>query len=165
MRYNDYSHRHGKELLQVLHPGLFTEIQSVLADTPPFPHGAKKGHTVKNHLTEAFVLHGWETEGQADFGTHKKDALDLCKWKVAIELEFSRFEMFFRDFFRFMLLYERREIDVGVIITLDEMAYERWQGEVKSYRAARASLQKLTDFLRGDYSAVVRVPLWCIGIE
>ena len=101
----------------------------------------------------------------ADFSTDKRDALDLCKWKVAIELEFSRFEMFFRDFFRFMLLYERREIDVGVIITLDEMAYERWQGGVSSYRSARASLQRLIDFLKGDYSSVVRVPLWCIGVE
>jgi hypothetical protein len=73
--------------------------------------------------------------------------------------------MFFRDFFRFMLLHERREIDVGIIITLDEMAYQRWQGEAKAYKSARASLQKLVDFLRGDYSSVVNVPIWCIGIE
>lgn len=80
-------------------------------------------------------------------------------------MEFSRFEMFFRDFFRFMLLYERQEIDIGIIITLDEMAYERWNDGVKSYKSARASLQRLNDYLRGDYASVVRVPLWCIGIE
>ena len=57
-------------------------------------------------------------------------------------MEYSRFEMFFRDFFRFMLLYERQEIDAGVIITLDEMAYLRWKGEAKSYKPARASLEK-----------------------
>ena len=165
MRYNDYSHRHGKELLHVLHPRILNEIQTILENTPPFPHGAEKGLTAKNHLTDAFAAIGWETEGIANFSTDKKDALDLCKWKVAIELEFSRFEMFFRDFFRFMLLYERREIDVGVIITLDEMAYERWQGGVSSYRSARASLQRVVDFLKGDYSSVVTVPLWCIGIE
>jgi len=111
------------------------------------------------------MAHGWEAEGEADFSTDKRDALDLRKWKIAIEMEFSRFEMFFRDFFRFMLLYERREIDVGVIITLDEMAYQRWEGGVKSYRSARASQHRLVDFLKGDYSSVVRVPLWCIGIE
>jgi hypothetical protein len=165
MRYNEYSHRHGKELLQILHPHILTEIQKILADTAPFPHGARKGHTAKDYIANAFVEYGWEQEGRADFSTDKRDALDLCKWKVAIEMEFSRFEMFFRDFFRFMLLYERREIDVGVIITLDEMAYQRWQGEAKSYRAARASLQRLIDFLKGDYASVVRVPLWCIGIE
>ena len=133
----------------MLHPRILKEIQTILHDTPPFPHGAIKGQTVKNHLTEAFVAHGWETEGAVDFSTDKKDALDLCKWKIAIEVEFSRFEMFFRDFFRFMLLYERREIDVGVTITLDEMAYERWQVGVKSYRSARASQQRLVDLARG----------------
>ncbi len=80
-------------------------------------------------------------------------------------MEWSRFEMFFRDFFRFMLLYERRQIDLGVILTYDEMAYHRWSGEAKPYKSARASFQRVTDFLSRDYATVVRVPLWCIGIE
>ncbi len=63
-----------------------------------------------------------------------------------------------------MLLYERREIDAGVIITLDELAYKQWQGDVKAYRSARASFKRLVDFLKGDYSTVVTVPIWCIGI-
>jgi len=165
MRYNEYSHRHGRELLQVLHPDISGEVEAILRELEPFPHGTRKGKTVKDHICKAFVARGWEREGRADFKTDKRDSLDLCKWKVAIEMEFSRFEMFFRDFFRFMLLYERQEIDVGIIITLDEMAYQRWQGGVKSYKSARASLQKLVDFLKGDYSAIVRIPIWCIGIE
>jgi hypothetical protein len=165
MRFNEYSHRHGQELLQVLHPDILKEVRAILDELAPFPHGAEKGKTAKDYLVEAFLARGWESEARADFGTDKTDALDLCKWKVAIEMEFSRFEMFFRDFFRFMLLFERKEIDVGVMITLDEMAYQRWRGGVKSYKAARASLQKLVDFLRGDYSSIVRVPIWCVGIE
>lgn len=165
MRYNEFSHRHGKELLQILHPDILSEVKTILDTSEPFLHGAKKGITVKNHLTDTFVYHGWQKEGRASFGTNKNDFLDLCKWKVAIEMEFSRLEMLFRDFFRFMLLYERQEIDVGIILTIDEMAYERWNLEVKSYKSARASLQKLNDFLRGDYASVVNVPLWCIGIE
>lgn len=51
--------------------------------------------------------------------------MDLYKDKVAVEMEWSRFEMFFRDFFRFMLLYERNEMEVGIILTFDYMAYER----------------------------------------
>jgi len=165
MKYNEYSHRHGKELLKILHPNILKEIHLILDNLEPFPHGAEKGKTVKDHITEAFVAKGWEKEGKADFRTDKKDALDLCKWRVAMEMEFSKFEMFFRDFFRFMLLYERREIDVGIILTLDEMAYQRWAGEAKAYKSARASLQRLIDFLKGDYSTIVRVPIWCIGIE
>jgi hypothetical protein len=165
LRYVEYSHRHGKELLQVLHPAVLAEVKKTLTGLPPFPHGKKKGVTVKQHIADAFVSCGWEAEGKADFRTDKDDYLDLCKRKVAIEMEFSRFEMFFRDFFRFMLLYERREIDAGIIITFDEMAYQRWEGEAKAYKSARASFRKLVDFLKGDYASVVSVPLWCIGIE
>jgi hypothetical protein len=165
MRYSEYSHRHGKELLQVLHPDILKEVQTIISKLEPFPHGAKKGETVKSYISDPFIAQGWKKEGRADFGTDKKDFVDLCKWKVATEMEFSRFEMFFRDFFRFMLLYERREIDVGIIITLDEMAYQRWHGEAKPYESARASFAKLVDFLKGDYSSIVRVPIWCIGIE
>lgn len=165
MKFNEFSHRHGKELLKIIHPDILVEINNILMELDPFPHGSKKGVTVKNHICEAFISQGWKSEARADFGTDKRDTIDLCKWKVAIEMEFSRFEMFFRDFFRFMLLYERREIDVGIIITLDDMAYKRWKGEAKSYEPNRASLQKLNDFLRGDYSNIVNVPIWCIGIE
>jgi len=165
MKWNEHSHRHGKELLQILHPDIVNEIQEILNNLQPFPHGSKKGTTVKEYISEAFIKNGWTKEGRANFHTDKNDYIDLCKWKVAIEMEFSRFEMFFRDFFRFMLLYERREVNAGVIITLDELAYEQWQGEVKVHRSARASFKRLVDFLRGDYSSVVTVPIWCIGIE
>lgn len=165
VKYKDYSHRHGKELLQILNPDILKEIQEILGTLEPFPHGKKKGETVKSYITDAFLEQGWEKECAADFRTSKRDSVDLCKWKVAVEMEFSRFEMFFRDFFRFMLLYERRRMDVGIILTLDELAYERWQNGVRSYKSARASLQRLIDFLRGDYSSVVNVPIWCVGIE
>ena len=165
MKFEEYSHRHGQELVQLLHPELYKEILEILGNLPPFPHGEKKGITVKEYLNKAFAQHGWETERKVDLSRDKDDFLDLYKDRLAIEMEWSRFEMFFRDFFRFMLLYERKAIDVGIILTFDEMAYKRWQGEAKSYKSARASLNKLTDFLKGDYSSVVTVPLWCIGIE
>jgi hypothetical protein len=165
LKFRDYSHRHGKELLQVLHPVIYEEMHAILDGLEPFNHGFKKGITVKDYLSAAFVAKGWDKEGRANFHTGKKDYLDLFKPKIAIEMELSRFEMFFRDFFRFMLLYERKEIDVGIIITLDEMAYQRWNGEAKAYKSARASLDKLIDFLKGDYSIIINVPIWCIGIE
>ena len=123
MNYNEYSHRHGKELLKIVNPKISKEIDSILKSLKPYSHGVKKGITANSYLTKAFKDEGWGTEGRADFGTDKEDFVDLCKWKVAIEMEFSKFETFFRDFFRFMLLYERKVIDVGIIITLDEMAY------------------------------------------
>ena len=165
MRFTEYSHRHGKEILQVKQPKIVSEIENLLRDLTPFPHGQKKGVTVKKAITDAFAAKGWQKEGGIDFRTDKSDFLDLCKWRAAIELEFSRFEMFFRDFFRFMLLYARGDLDAGIIITFDEMAYERWKGEAKAYKSARASFQRLVDFLRGDYATVISAPIWCIGIE
>ena len=165
MRFTEYSHRHGKELCQLLHPTIHQEVTAILQGLAPFAHGQAKGVTVKQYVANAFLAKGWQCEGRAEFGGGKQDYLDLCKWKVAIEMEWSRFEMFFRDFFRFMLLYERKQIDLGIILTYDEMAYQRWIGEAKAYRAARASFQRLTDFLKGDYCSVITAPLWCLGIE
>lgn len=165
MRYTDYSHRHGKELLQLTYPNLYQEIQDTLSSLPPFPHGSKKGTTVKVALEKAFREKGWSNEKPVSLSKSKRDFVDLYKAPVAIEMEWSRFEMFFRDFFRFILLYERGEIEVGVVLTLDAIAYERWGDIAQPYRAARANLGRLVDFLQGDYLTLVRVPLWCIGIE
>ena len=165
MRFNEYSHRHGKELLTITHKEELNEIITTLTNLPRFPHGTAKGQTVKNYIASAFAERGWKREVEIPLGTSKPDYCDLFKNRIVIEQEYSRFEMFFRDFFRFLLLYDQREIDIGVIITYDERAFNKWGKAVSSYRAARASLQRLMDFLKGRYSTVVRFPLWCIGIE
>jgi len=165
MRFNQYSHRHGKEILQLTHKQEMDEIFTVLQSLHEFKHGATKGETVKGVIASEFKRLGWETEFKIDLGTGKTDKCDLLKNRVAIEQEYSRFEMFFRDFFRFLLLYDKRKIDAGVIITYDESAFEHWGEGVDSYRSARASLGRLTDFLEGEYATVVKFPLWCIGIE
>ncbi len=165
MRFNEYSHRRGKELCRDLHRDVFQEVRSILAVLEPCSRGTEEDGSVDDHIAWEFVERGWLKEGEEDFRAFKTDSPDLRKRKVAIEMEFSRFEMFFGDFLRFMLLYERREIDVGIIITLDQMAYERWGGGPGLYTSARASFQRLADFLQGDYSSIVRVPIWCIGIE
>ncbi len=147
------------------HETELNEIVSVLGRLHRFPHGQEKNRTVKEYVASAFVKLGWNKEFEIPLGTGKADYCDLVKNRIALEQEYSRFEMFFRDFFRFLLLYDQREIDVGVILTYDEMAFRNWGNGVPTYRSARASLQRLIDFLEGRYSTVVRVPLWCIGIE
>ena len=165
MRFFDYSHRHGRELTSITHPEEFQDIENVLKSLEPFPHGMEKNITPKNYIAQAFEDQKWTAEVEIPLGTGKSDYCDLSKNGIFIEQEYSRFEMFFRDFFRFLLLYDERRLDVGVLITYDDSAFEKWGTAVGSYRAARASLQKLIDFLEGKYSAVVRVPIWCIGIE
>ena len=165
MKYSEYSHRHGKELLSLSHPEEYSDITSILESLDPFPHGVEKNKTPKGYIAKAFVAKGWDTETEIPLGTGKSDYCDLSKNSIFIEQEYSRFEMFFRDFFRFLLLHDERQLDIGVLITYDDSAFTRWGSGVSPYKAARASLGKLVDFLEGKYSAVVRVPIWCIGIE
>jgi len=165
MEFIDYSHRHGKELMQITHPKELCEITEILRSLDPFPHGKEKNETPKEYVSRAFRDRGWEAEVKIPLGTGKLDYCDLGKNRVFIEQEYSRFEMFFRDFFRFLLLYDERQLDVAVLITYDETAFCKWGSGVKSYKSARASLDKLVDFLKGKYATVVHVPIWCIGIE
>ena len=165
MKIREYSHRHGKELLSLTHPQEYQEILGILDKMPHYSHGSQKNSTPKGVIATEFRKMGWKEEVEIPLGTGKSDYCDLGKNKVFIEQEYSRFEMFFRDFFRFLLLYDERQLDVGVIITYDDTAFDHWGSGVKSYSSARASLSKLVDFLQGKYSAVVEVPIWCIGIE
>ena len=76
-------------------------------------------------FNKQFTLNGWTPELPVDFNTNKNDFVDFYKNKIAIEMEFSRFEMFFRDFFRFMLMYHKRKIDLGIIITFNDEAFNQ----------------------------------------
>ena len=165
MKYSEYSYRHGKEILSLTHPKEMLEIESILHSLPSFQHGKAKNTTVKTYIADAFKAKKWETEIEIPLGTGKSDYCDIGINKIFIEQEYSRFEMFFRDFFRFLLLYNERKLDVGIIITYDDSAFDNWGNGVKSYKSARASLKKVVDFLEGRYSTVIHVPIWCIGIE
>ncbi len=165
VKYNEVSFRNGKEILEIVSPDIHQEVGSIIEDLEPYPHGTKKGTTARQYLLAAFENKGWTKNAPMELGTKREDSLALAKWNVGMELEFSKFEMFFRDFFRFMILYERKQIAVGIIITLDQMAYDRWPGQTEEYGSARASLQKLDDILSGNYASLVKVPLWSIGIE
>ena len=126
MKFEEYSHRDGKELMFIKHEKELKEILEILTNLPRFPHGQTKNKTVKDYIASAFVKQNWNREVEIPLGTGKVDYCDLLKNRVALEQEYSRFEMFFRDFFRFMLLYDQREIDVGVVITYDEKAFGSW---------------------------------------
>jgi len=165
MEFWDFSYRHEKELIQQLHPQQYQEIQQILSKLEPFPHGAIKGKTPKEYISEAFREHGWETERKIPLGIRKSDFCDIAKGKLFIEQEYSKFETLFRDFLRFMLLFDRGELDVGMVICYDKSAFDRWENSNTVHKSARATLQRATDFLQRGYKTVLRVPLWIIGIE
>lgn len=171
LQFDDYSYRHGKEILFLQHKQELNEINHVLKNLQKFPHGRDKNVTPAEYIASAFEKQGWKKEHEIELSPQKRDSVDLFKNRVAIEQEYSKYETLFRDFFRLILLYDERLIDVGVIITYSKKAFKNWEREyrstrkVKPYSASRASLDRIKDFLEGKYNTVIRIPLYCIGIE
>ena len=165
MNISDYSHRHGKELVELLHPMEYDEILNIFSLLPPFHHGTNKNETPVNSIAKAFADKKWELEKKIPLSKGKSDYCDIYKNKLFIEQEYSKFETLFRDFFRFILLEDKGELDVGIVICYDKTAFKSWGSGVSSYKSSRATLQRAIDFLKGDYGTVVRVPIWIIGIE
>ncbi len=165
MKISDYSHRHGRELVELLHSPEYNEILNLFSSIEPFHHGETKNQTPVNKIAQAFTDKGWEPEKKIPLSKGKSDFCDLYKNKLYVEQEYSKFETLFRDFFRFILLEDKGELDVGIIVCYDEAAFGSWGAAGPSYGSSRATLQRAVDFLKGDYGTVVRVPIWVIGIE
>ncbi len=111
-------------------------------------------------IKEAFRRHGWKAEMLVSRRTHRPHYFDLYKDRVAIELEFSRREMLYRDYFRFLLAEREGMIDVGIIITRDRDLTAHLVGPLGN----RADIQQVSD----DLSWVqtwVRTPIRVIGLR
>ena len=114
-------------------------------------------------IKAAFAARGWRPEVLVSNRTLRRHRFDLYKERVAIELEFSQREMFYRDYFRFLLAEREGMIDVGVIITrdagrnlLDPYAVEPL--------GVRADIQQARDDLSWMRS-MVKLPMWVIGVS
>ncbi len=62
MKISDYSHKHGKELVQMLHHIEYNEIIDILTSLESFPHGNKKLVTLVSVISKAFLEKKWEIE-------------------------------------------------------------------------------------------------------
>jgi hypothetical protein len=156
MIFRTIDHCHAGDILRAK-PGLKAEIARILeavncswqAEQDP-PHRLIK---------EAFMQNGWRSEVLVSRHTHRRHYFDLCKDRVAVELEFSRPEMFYRDYFRFLLAEREDMIDVGIIITRDKEAHV-----VSPLAYHRADIVQVSDDLSW-LSSWVRIPIWVIGVR
>lgn len=84
---------------------------------------------------------------------------DLFKERVAIEIEFSRYEFLSRDYLRFLSAYNGDKIDVGVLITHAESGLAR----VKQKAVAPSLTRVKADlaWLRGT----ITVPIWVLALK
>lgn len=139
-------------------PGLRDEITHILQGASAFGRLYDLPHRL---IKEAFTQHGWKSEVLVSSRTHRRHYFDLYKNRVAIELEFSQREMFYRDYFRFLLAEREGMIDVGVIITGDKEVAAHVVGGLT---CPHADLKHVSDDLSWVL-AWVRTPIWVIGVR
>jgi hypothetical protein len=160
LNYSTYSYRHAEIILNSKY-AIKNEVETTLRNLE-VEHGEKKTSKSKvlphDLIQQAFVENGWNAEQLVTEDTIRKHFFDLYKEKVAIEIEFARNEFLYRDYFRFLLAYNKGIIDVGVIITLDPKAKE-----VYKYQSVRPDIE----YAKDDFQwlmPVLGVPIWVIGI-
>jgi hypothetical protein len=157
VEFDTVSYRHAVEILNSKH-AVKCEIEEIIKATKSVqvqqgPQGLTTG------LMSAFLSKGWVAEKPvSDKDTHEQ-RFDLFKERVAIEIEFSRYEFVYRDYFRFLSAYNVDMIDVGVLITHAASGLTR----VK-HPGCAPSLTRIKD----DFSWLrpsLTVPIWVIALK
>lgn len=110
-------------------------------------------------ICSAFVNRKWQKEVLVMENQPHEQRFDLLKERVAIEIEFSRYEFLSRDYLRFLAAYNNDKIDVGVLITTSKSGLTR----IKHKAGAPYVERVKTDlaWLRGT----ITVPIWVIGLK
>ncbi|HEU5070921.1 MAG TPA: BglII/BstYI family type II restriction endonuclease [Verrucomicrobiae bacterium] len=157
VQFESFSYRHADEILNA-NLSVKKEIQKVLGATESVPvKQGEEGLTAK--LSEAFRVSGWNGEVPVVEGKHHTQYFDFFKSRVAIEIEFSRYEFIYRDFIRFLAAYNANKIDVGVIITNTREGLNRIK-----YKSSGPNFERVCDEL--DWlRPTLTVPLWVIGLK
>jgi Restriction endonuclease BglII len=157
VQFESFSYRHADEILNsklAIRKEVLAAIASV-AETKV--QAGKEGLGVK--ITEAFTSRGWKSEVQVAENQEHKQFFDLFKERVAVEIEFSRYEFVYRDYFRFLSAYNTDKIDAGILIIHDDSAL----GRVK-HKAIAPSLSRVRD----DFAwlrPTLTVPIWVIALK
>jgi hypothetical protein len=157
VQFETFSYRHADVILNSNY-AVKEEIAKILnaATSVPVQMG-KDGLTTK--LSESFLKHGWNGEEPLVKGEFHTQYFDFYKARVAIEIEFSRYEFVYRDFIRFLAAYNADKIDVGVIVTNTRDGLKRIKH--KSSGPSYERICEELDWLR----PTLTVPLWIIGLK
>ena len=152
-----FNYRHAVEILNS-NLAVKDDISKILDSASAVPvQKGEEGLTAK--LSETFRAHGWSGEVPVVEGKLHTQYFDFFKARVAIEIEFSRYEFVYRDFIRFLAAYNANKIDVGVIITNTRAGLERIKH--KSSGPSYERVCEELDWLR----PTLTVPLWIIGLK
>ncbi|HET7624294.1 MAG TPA: BglII/BstYI family type II restriction endonuclease [Verrucomicrobiae bacterium] len=157
MQFETFSYRHAEEILNS-HLAIKREITCVLEEVEEANVAAgADGLTPK--ICSAFTSRKWQKEVLVMENQPHEQRFDLLKDRVAIEIEFSRYEFLSRDYIRFLSAYNADKIDVGVLITHSMSGLSRVKG--KSIAPSMRRVQADLAWLRGT----ITVPIWVIGLK
>ena len=95
------------------------------------------GNIYNPRIVNAFVQKGWQKEVLVMENQPHEQRFDLLKERVAIEIEFSRYEFLSRDYIRFLVAYNTDKIDVGVLITTSKSGPDRIKHKAVAPHAER----------------------------
>ncbi|MFW9889137.1 MAG: BglII/BstYI family type II restriction endonuclease [Candidatus Thorarchaeota archaeon] len=130
------------------------EIETMLITLPDKHPVAGLHRKIQNALAQV----GWSKEELVSHSLKKVQSFDNYKDRIALEIELSRYEFVYRDYFRFLLAYNEDKIDIGVLIVFTEDARSKYKdaSSAPSYQICIDELPNLKPMLG--------VPIWVIGL-
>ena len=151
MRIDELSFRHGKEIL-AQHPEAFASILAAVVNAQE-AHVRKPKNLLACHLHNEFLSEGWVR------GKKTEPHFSFLKNRVAIEIQLSSYELFFRSYLRFLSAYRGDEINAGVLVTCAKPI--PCDTEPKS---AMPTIERV----KGDLLSLrqtLTVPIWIIALK
>lgn len=157
MQFETFNYRHAEEILNS-HLAIKREIEAALYEVEETKVAAgADGLTPR--ICSAFVKRKWAKEVRVMENQPHEQRFDLMKERVAIEVEFSRYEFLSRDYIRFLAAYNADKIDVGVLITTSKSGLTRIKHKAVAPYVDRVKADLA--WLRGT----ITVPIWVIGLK
>jgi len=157
VQFETSSYRHAEEILNS-HLAIKREIIAALEEVEETKVAAgSDGLTPR--ICSAFVERKWKKEVLVMENQPHEQRFDLLKDRVAIEIEFSRYEFLSRDYIRFLAAYNSDKIDVGVLITTSKSGLARIKHKAVAPYVDRVKADLA--WLRGT----ITVPIWVIGLK
>ncbi len=157
VQFETFSYRHAEEIINA-RLSIRREIGEVL-DSVQETNVAIGKDSLTPRIVNAFVKKGWQKEVLVMENQPHEQRFDLLKERVAIEIEFSRYEFLSRDYIRFLAAYNTDKIDVGVLITTSKSGLDRIKHKAVAPYVERVKADLA--WLRGT----ITVPIWVIGLK
>ena len=154
MRFSKWSFRNADVILETK-PERQTEIEGVLERLPE-KHPVDNLH---NLVCKGLSNAGWSKSKEISRHLPKKQTFDSFDDRIGVEVEFSRYEIVYRDYFRFLLAYNLDKIDLGILVVFTEETKKKYKDPnvAPSFEYCVSELESLKH--------LVGVPILVIGLE